>query len=70
MTEFEFNEPNILGEDLQMVRHQVRRLVNDVIIPHGDAWEASGEIPREVFRQFGELGFLGMRHPVEYGGVA
>lgn len=68
MTEFEFNEPNILGEDLQMVRHQVRRLVNEVIIPQGDAWEASGEIPREVFRQFGELGFLGMRHPVEYGG--
>jgi acyl-CoA dehydrogenase len=68
MTEFEFNEPNILGEDLQMVRHQVRRLVNDVIIPRGDAWEAAGEIPREVFCQFGELGFLGMRHPVEYGG--
>jgi acyl-CoA dehydrogenase len=68
MAIFEFNEPDILGEDLRMVRDQVRRLVDEVVVPHGDAWEAAGEIPREVFRRFGELGFLGMRHPVEYGG--
>ncbi|MFT3804467.1 MAG: acyl-CoA dehydrogenase family protein [Burkholderiaceae bacterium] len=68
MTEFEFAEPDLLNEDLRMVRRQVRRFVNDVIVPNGDAWEAAGEIPREVFRQLGALGFLGMRHPVEYGG--
>ena len=68
MTEFEFSEPDILGEDLRMVRQQVRRYVNEKIVPNGDAWEASGEIPREVFRDLGAMGFLGMRHPVEYGG--
>ncbi len=68
MTEFEFTEPDLLDEDLRMVRQQVRRFVQEVIIPNGEAWEASGEIPRSVFRQLGELGFLGMRHPVEYGG--
>ena len=68
MTEFEFNEPDILSEELRMVRQQVRRLVNEEIMPHGEAWEAAGEIPRQLFRKFGELGFLGMRHPVEYGG--
>jgi acyl-CoA dehydrogenase len=68
MTEFEFNEPDVLGEDLRMVRDQVRRYVNEVIIPQGDEWEANGEIPRSVFRDLGAMGFMGMRHPEEYGG--
>ena len=68
MTEFEFNEPDFLGEDLGMVRQQVRRFVNEVIVPNGDEWEAKGEIPRQVFTQLGAMGYLGMRHPVEYGG--
>ena len=68
MTEFEFNEPDIIDEDLRMVRAQVRRYVDEVIVPQADAWEQAGEIPREAFRDFGRLGFLGMRHPLEYGG--
>lgn len=65
---FEFAEPDILSDELRMVRQQVRRYVDEVIVPQGDAWEAAGEIPRSVFQELGELGFLGMRHPVEYGG--
>ena len=68
MTEFEFQEPDFLGDELRMVRQQVRRFVEERIVPFGEAWEAAGEIPRQLFRDFGELGFLGMRHPVEYGG--
>src|SRR5436189_1105323 len=68
MIPFEFQEPDIVGEDLRMVREQVRRYVDEVIVPNGEAWEASGQIPRSVFRELGAMGFLGMRHPVEYGG--
>ena len=68
MTDFDFNEPDVLSEDLRMVRAQVRRYVEEVIVPQADAWERAGEIPRAAFRDFGRLGFLGMRHPVEYGG--
>ena len=68
MIEFEFKEPDILGEDLRMVRHQLRRFVAEKIIPFADDWESTGEIPRELFRDLGSLGFLGMRHPVEFGG--
>ena len=63
-----FSEPDIVDEDLRMVREQLRRYVDEVIVPNGDAWEASGEIPRHVFTDLGAMGFLGMRHPVEYGG--
>jgi acyl-CoA dehydrogenase len=65
---FELNEPKVLDEDHRMIRAQVRRFVDERIVPFGDAWEAAGEIPRALFRDFGALGFLGMRHPVEYGG--
>ena len=31
-------------------------------------WEKQGFVPREVLRRMGELGFLGIRYPAEYGG--
>ena len=65
---FELNEPALLDDDLKMIRAQVRRFVDERIVPYADAWEASGAIPRSLFRELGALGFLGMRHPVEYGG--
>ena len=68
MTDFDFQEPDLLDEDHRMIRAQVRRYVEEVITPQAEAWERAGEIPREAFRDFGRLGFLGMRHPVEYGG--
>ena len=68
MSEFDFNEPDVLDEGLRMVREQLRRFVNNVIVPRADAWEQAGEIPRELFLELGRLGFLGMRHPPEYGG--
>lgn len=69
MADFEFSEPDILGEDLRMIRGQLRRYVNDVILPQGEAWEKAGDFPPEVFLELGRLGFLGMRHPTEYGGA-
>ena len=68
MPDFEFNEPALLDDTHRMIRAQVRRFVDQVIVPQAEAWETAGEIPRQVFRDFGALGFLGMRHPVEYGG--
>lgn len=68
MSIFEFTEPNLLDDDHRMLREQVRRFVDEVIVPQAEPWELAGEIPRSLFQQLGALGFLGMRHPVEYGG--
>ena len=69
MDGFDLNEPStMLDDDHRMIRSQLRRYVDDVIIPQAGEWERAGDIPRSAFRQIGELGFLGMRHPVEYGG--
>ena len=51
-----------------MLRAQVRRFVETEIKPKALAWEEQGFVPREVLRRMGELGFLGIRYPAEYGG--
>ncbi|KZY56829.1 acyl-CoA dehydrogenase [Erythrobacter sp. HI0063] len=59
---------NPLDDEHEMIRQSLRRYVEDRIVPRADAWEEDGFVPREVFREMGELGFLGMRHPEEWGG--
>jgi alkylation response protein AidB-like acyl-CoA dehydrogenase len=68
-SEFHFSEQPELSEELRMLRDQVRRFVEKEVVPYGEQWERDGKIPREIFRRMGALGFLGMRHPVEYGGT-
>jgi acyl-CoA dehydrogenase len=69
MKELVQTDPACITEDLRLLRDQLRRFVADEVLPHADAWELDGCIPRAVFRRLGELGMLGMRHPVEYGGA-
>lgn len=69
MMQMRFPDPGCITDELRMLRNQVRRFVDEKIIPHGEQWEREGVIPRDIFRQMGDLGFLGMRHPVTYGGT-
>ncbi len=55
-------------EEHEALRAQLRRFVDSEIKPHGMAWEEQGFVPRELLRRMGELGFLGIRYPAEYGG--
>lgn len=57
------------GDTLRLLRDSVRRYVENEIVPAGRDWEQAGFIPREVLRQMGSLGFLGVRYPEQYGGA-
>ena len=52
----------------EMLRQTVRRFIDAEVLPHADQWEERGMVPREVLRQMGELGLLGIRFESEYGG--
>ena len=56
------------GEHHSMFRDAVRRFVREEIEPNVDDWEEAGRVPKPLFRRLGELGFLGVEFPVEYGG--
>jgi acyl-CoA dehydrogenase len=55
-------------EEHEDLRESVRAWVTKEIAPHVEEWEAAREFPRELFRRAGELGFLGLKFPTEYGG--
>jgi len=50
------------------LRSSIRAFVSAELAPHADEWEAAGDFPDEVFGRLGELGFLGLAYPEEYGG--
>ena len=56
-------------EDHAAFRRTVREFCERELAPHARAWDEAGEFPRELFRRFGELGLLGIRHDPEYGGA-
>ena len=57
------------GDEHDMLRRTLRRFIADKVTPVADAWEEQGYVPREVLREIGSLGLLGMRYAPEYGGA-
>ncbi|HEX2129779.1 MAG TPA: acyl-CoA dehydrogenase family protein [Solirubrobacterales bacterium] len=55
-------------EEHEELRATISRWVTSEITPHVDEWEAAREFPRELYLRAGELGFLGLKYPVELGG--
>ncbi|MFE9692559.1 acyl-CoA dehydrogenase family protein [Micromonospora sp. NPDC005806] len=56
-----------LDEEERQIRAVVRQLVDDRVRPHVAGWYEDGQVPaRELAREFGKLGLLGM-HLTGYG---
>ena len=56
-------------EEHEMFRQSLRDFLAKKVIPHIDEWEEKGETPREIFKRFGDMGYLGMAMPEQYGGL-
>jgi acyl-CoA dehydrogenase len=56
------------GDEHCELRDTIGRWVREEIVPNVDEWEAAREFPLELYRRAGELGFLGLKYPVELGG--
>jgi citronellyl-CoA dehydrogenase len=57
-------------EEHRNIMDSIRRFVATEIDPHVDEWEAAETFPaHELFKKMGDLGFLGITKPVEYGGL-
>jgi len=50
------------------LRDSIRRWVAGELRPHATEWEDARWFPDDVFARAGELGFLGLKFPAEYGG--
>ena len=58
-----------MTDELQAIYDQTVEFVSNEVTPKGEQWEDEGKVPREVLRQMGSLGMLGLRVPEELGGL-
>jgi acyl-CoA dehydrogenase len=52
----------------EQLRKTVRSFTEREILPHADAWERAGELPRDLHRRAGAAGLLGAGFPEAVGG--
>jgi alkylation response protein AidB-like acyl-CoA dehydrogenase len=57
----------IFTDEHEQLRESIRRFVIKELQPHAEEWEQT-TFPDWVFERMGELGFLGLDKPEEYGG--
>ena len=55
-------------DDQRMIRDAARDFSVERLAPHAAQWDRDAQLPDEVVKQMGELGFLGMIVPSDWGG--
>jgi len=55
--------------EIELFRDTFRKFLQQEVAPHYDQWERDGLFPRELWRTFGQHGFLCVDIPEEYGGA-
>ena len=59
----------LLNEEHTLIRDTARAFARERLAPFAAEREAAGTIPREVIREMGALGLMGMTIPAEWGGA-
>jgi len=60
---------SIFNEDHDMFRESARKFFREVLHPQHKKFEADGKVSRDIWRELGKMGFLGISLPAEKGGV-
>jgi hypothetical protein len=58
-----------LTEEQIMIRDMARQFAQEKLAPNSARWDKESAFPAEAIREMGDLGFLGMLMPEEYGGT-
>lgn len=60
--DFEFTE------EQREFQRNISRYVDERVIPVAESLDETEDFPRDIVRELGELGYLGIKYPQEYGG--
>ncbi|EJC6992762.1 TPA: acyl-CoA dehydrogenase family protein [Vibrio parahaemolyticus] len=58
-----------LNEDQLAFAEVAKQFADQMLAPHAAEWDENHHFPKDVLRQAGELGFLSIYTPPEYGGL-
>lgn len=56
------------SEEHKKLRKEIRGFVTECVSPFIDEWEKMGFFPKEILREMGRRGYLGLRYPKKVGG--
>ena len=56
-------------EDHEHFRQSLRAFLEKEVIPFVDEWEEAGEMPRSIWKKFGDMGYFGIPYAEKYGGL-
>jgi alkylation response protein AidB-like acyl-CoA dehydrogenase len=62
--DFEFTE------DQKMIKEAAREFASEKLAPKAQEFDEKEELPKELYKELADLGYLGMLMPEEYGGSA
>ncbi len=60
---------NYFTEEHHQFRQSFRDFLQKEVVPFVDEWEEKGELPRYIWRKFGDMGYFGIAYPERYGGL-
>ncbi len=60
----------IATEEQELIRDTARQFARDKLLPEAERWDREHAYPAQALAAMGELGFLGMLVPEEWGGAA
>ena len=61
-------EQYYLTEEHHLFRNSLRDFLDKEVVPFVDQWEIDHQVPKEIFRKFGEMGYFGLTQEEKYGG--
>ena len=56
-------------EEHELFRTSLRAFLEKEARPYIDQWEEDRRTPRDIWKKMGDMGFLGLSYPEEYGGL-
>ncbi len=56
-------------EEHHLFRKSLQDFLKKEVVPHIDKWEETGVIDKNIWKKFGDMGFLGINYPEAYGGL-
>ena len=59
---------DLFTSEHEQFRQQARKFLAQKVVPHALEWEKKREVPRDIWREMGVMGFLGFCYDPAYGG--
>ncbi len=56
-------------EEHELFRQSLRDFLKKEVIPNIEEWEENRRTPKDIWKKMGDMGFLGLGYPEEYGGM-